>query len=81
MLLITFFDNRSIVHYEFVPPGQTVNQVYCLGVLQRLGEKMRHKRPELLANNSWLMHHHNAPAHMALSVQEFLVREQITLVD
>ena len=28
-----FFDIRGIVHYEFVPTGQTVNQVYLLEVL------------------------------------------------
>ena len=30
MLLITFFDIQGTVHYEFVPTGQTVNQVHCL---------------------------------------------------
>ena len=39
MLLTFFFDIRGIVHYEFVPPGQTVNQVYYLEVLERLREK------------------------------------------
>jgi len=27
-MLMNFFDIRWIVHYEFVPTGQTVNQVY-----------------------------------------------------
>jgi len=31
-----FFNNRGFVHYEFVPTGQTVNQVYYLEVLERL---------------------------------------------
>jgi len=31
-----FFFIRGIVHYEFVPTGQTVNQVYYLEVLERL---------------------------------------------
>ena len=40
-------DIRGIVHYEFVPTGQTVNQVYYLEVLKGLREKVRWKRPEL----------------------------------
>jgi len=69
-MLLTFFNIRGIVHYEFVPTGQTVNQVYSLEVLERLHEKVRRKRPELFANNSWILHHDNAPAHTALSVKE-----------
>jgi len=33
-MLLAFFDIRGIVHYEFVPTGQTVNQVYYLEVLE-----------------------------------------------
>jgi len=43
-----FFDIRGIVHYEFVPTGQTVNQVYYLEVLEKLHEKVRRKQPEIL---------------------------------
>ena len=67
-----FFDIGGIVHYEFVPTGQTLNQVYYLEVLERLRERVRRKRPERFANNSWILHHDNAPAHTALSVREFL---------
>jgi len=66
---------------SLVPTGQTVNQVYCLEVLKRLHEKVRQKRPELFANNSWILHHDNAPAHAALSVREFLVTKQITVLE
>ena len=69
------------VHYEFVPTGQTVNQVYCLEVLERLREKVRRKRPELFANNSWMLHHDNAPAHTALCAREFLTTNQITVLE
>ena len=74
-------DIRGIVRYEFVPTGQTVNQVYYLAVLKRLREKVRQKRPQLFANNSWILHHNNAPAHTALSVWEVLATKQITVLE
>jgi len=80
-MLLTFFYIRGIVLYEFVPTGQTVNQVYYLEVLERLREKVRQKRPELFANNSWILYHDNAPAHMALSVGKFLATKQITVLE
>ena len=54
---------------QFVRTGQTVNQVYYLEVLKRLHEKLRRKRLELFANNSWI---DNAHSHTALSLGEFL---------
>jgi len=74
-------DISGIVHYEFVPTRQTVNQVYYLEVLKRLREKVRWKRPVIFANNSWILHHNNAPAHAALSVREFLATKRITVLE
>ena len=76
-----FFDIRRIVHYELVPTGQTVNQVYYLEVLERLREKVSRKRPEHFANSSCILHHDNAPAHTALSVRKFLATKQITVLE
>jgi hypothetical protein len=78
---VCFFDIRGIVHYEFVPTAQTVNQVYYLEVMEKLREKVRHKRPELFGNNSRILHHDNAPAHTALYVREFLATKQITVLE
>jgi len=39
-MIITFFDNKGIVHKEFVPTGQTVNSGFYCEVLRRLGEKV-----------------------------------------
>ena len=80
-ILLTFFDIRRIVHYEFVPNGQTVNQVYYLEVLERLSERVRRKRAEPFANNSWVLHHDKTPAHTALSVRELLATTQITVLE
>ena len=45
-MLITFFDFRGMIHREWVPQGQTVNQHFYLEVVKRLRENIRKKRPE-----------------------------------
>ena len=72
VMLTVFFDFNGIVHHEFLPRGQTVNKEYYLQVQRRLREAIRKKRPDLWKNNSWLLHHDNAPAHTSLLVREFL---------
>jgi len=52
-----------------------------LEVLERLREKVRRKLPEIFVNNSWILHHKNAAAHMALSVREFLATKQLTVLE
>jgi hypothetical protein len=39
-----FFD-QDIVHYEFVPEGQTINQDRYLEVLRRVRDAVGRKRP------------------------------------
>jgi hypothetical protein len=46
-----------------------------------LHEKVRRKRPEYFANNSWILHHENASVHTVLSVREFLASKQITVLE
>ena len=75
-MFLTFFDVTGIFRYEFVPTGQTVDRVYYLEVLERLRGKVRWRRSELLADNPWILHHNNAPAHTALSVREFLATKR-----
>jgi len=41
-MLICFFDSQRIVHKEFVPPGQTVNQTFFWEVLERLRKRVAH---------------------------------------
>ena len=63
VMMTVFFDLCGVVHYEFLPPRQTVNKQYYLGVMHRLREAIRLKRPELWANNYWFLHHDNAAFH------------------
>ncbi|CAK9805507.1 Protein GVQW3 [Anthophora plagiata] len=39
MLTVFFFDFNGVVHFEFLPQGQTINRQYYEGVLKRLREK------------------------------------------
>ena len=71
VMLTVFFDFRGVVHYEFLPPGQTVNKEYYLSVMRRLREAIRKKRPDLWKDNSWFLHHDNAPSHTALILRDF----------
>jgi len=73
-----FFDVYAIVHAEFLPQGQSINQHVYKNILQRLMRSVREKRRELLEMRSWLLHHDNAPAHNALEFGNFLPK--ITLL-
>ena len=65
-MLIAFFDVHEIIHAEFLPQSQTINQHIYKNILQRLMRSVREKRRELWETRSWLVHHENAPAHNAL---------------
>jgi len=55
VMLIAFFDVHEIVHAEFLPQGQTINQHFYKNILQRLtillseGEKKRTVGNEVMA--------------------------------
>lgn len=79
VLLTVFFDYNGVVHHEFLPEGRTVNKEYYLQVMRRLREAIRRKRPDLWQNNSWLLHHDNAPAHTSLLVRDFLAKNNTVI--
>lgn len=81
VMLTVFFDYHGVVHSEFLPEGQTVNKQYYLSVMQRLREKIRRKRPDLWKENSWILHHDNAPAHKAIIVNEFLTKNATNIIE
>ena len=80
VMLTVFFDFRGVVHYEFLPPSQTVNKEYYLSVMRRLREAIRKKRPDLWKDNSWFLHHDNAPSHTALILRDFFAKNATNIV-
>jgi len=74
------FDWKGIVHHEFVPRGQMVNKRLYQEVLARLRDAVRRKRPEFWENQTWMLHHKNAPAHAYLLVRSYLAQHQISVV-
>ena len=79
--LITFFDVRGIVHKEFLPQGQTINQHIYKDILRHLMRCVREKRQELWDEKSWVLHHDNAPSYNALNIWEFLAKINIAVMD
>jgi len=55
--------------------GQTVNHAFCKDVLERLRKRVQRVRTDIA--DDWVPHHDNAPAHTALSIREFLAKENI----
>jgi len=81
VMLITFFDVHGIVHAEFLPQGQTINQHVYKNILQHLMHSVREKRRELWETRLWLLHHDNAPFHNALGICEFLAKNNIVVLE
>ena len=69
MLIYFFFDSQGIVHMEFVPPGQSVNQTFYREVLERLRKRVARVRPGTA--RTWMLHNDNAPCHTAVPINEF----------
>jgi hypothetical protein len=73
-----FLDDEGIVHREFAPTGTSVTAAFYMGVLTRLRESVRRKRPQQWKND-WALHHYNAPSHTAMAVQQFLAKNNIPI--
>ena len=80
VFLVVFFDWKGIVHHEIVPRGQMVNKHLYQEVLARLRDAVRRKKPELWENQTWMLHHDNAPAHTSLVNRSYMAKYQTSVV-
>jgi hypothetical protein len=75
-ILITSFNIKGIILFQFTPQGQAVNYYY-VEILKWLCEAWHRKRYALWSNN-WILHCGNAPAYKVLSVKQFLAQKLIS---
>jgi len=69
-MLCLWWDWKEIVHYELLPPGQTINSnIYCQQ-LEKLRQAIWRKRPELI-NRKGIVFHHDRP-HTSLATRQEL---------
>ncbi|UYV81520.1 hypothetical protein LAZ67_20001421 [Cordylochernes scorpioides] len=73
VLLVTFFDKKEIVHYEYLEEGQTTNKESYLNIMRRVRESIRLKRNEMWSSKNWIIHHDNAPPHTDLALNDFFL--------
>jgi hypothetical protein len=60
--------------------GQTVIfGVYC-DMLRKLRENLRRRRPELWQEQTWLLHHDNAPSYTSVLTQQFLAKNEMVVI-
>jgi len=80
-MLAIFFDWQGVIHKEFVPEGETINEVYYKGVMERLLNIIRRVRPGMCESGNWFLFHDNTPSHNATIVKQFLAQRKVTVLD
>ncbi len=65
VMLVSFFDSRGMIYYEYVQHPQTVNQTVFQAILRRFDAVHARRRPRAVVNGHKLIHMDNAPAHNA----------------
>jgi transposase len=69
------------VHIEVVRDSILQNRHFTIReIAEDVGITIPWKRPQLWTNQSWVLHHNNAPAHSSFLVRNFLVKNETTVV-
>ena len=80
-LLMTFIDNKGIIHKEFIRAGETINATFYQVVLNRFLQRIWRVRPVLHRTGKWMLLHDNAPAHSEIRVRQLLPQKIIAVLD
>ena len=63
---------------EMLSQSHTANKEYYIEVMR---ESIHQKCTELWNNQSWTLHHDNAPVHISMLVREFLAKKKTIITD
>jgi hypothetical protein len=74
-----FFYWKGTVHDELVPCGHMVSKQLYQELLVDLRDAVRRKRPEMWENQTWMLHHDDAPAHASLLICSYLTKHQTSV--
>ena len=81
VMLVVLFDIQGIVHFEFLPQGQTVKQTVYKDILWCLVRSVHVKMQSLWEAHAWMLHCDYAPAYTALSICQFLAKRNIATLE
>lgn len=70
VLLSVWWDYQGIIHYELLPPGQTINSSLYCQQLVRLQQAIEKKRPSLYNRKGVVFLHDNARPHTSLMTRQ-----------
>ena len=79
-LLIVFYNNKGIIHKEFVPVRQTIYASFYQAVLNRLLQWIPRVRSEFHRTGKWILLIDNATAHSQIRVRQFLVQKMVAVI-
>jgi len=73
VMLCIWWDQKGVIHYELLKPGQTINGDFYRQQLMRLKRAIAEKRPDYATRHeSIIFHHDNARPHVAVRVKNYL---------
>ena len=72
-MLCIWWDQKGVLYYELLKPGETINGERYRTQLIRLEIAIAEKRPEYATRHEVIIfHHNNARAHVAIPVKNYL---------
>ncbi len=80
IMLFALFDFRGLIQEEFVPSNETINAEYYEGVMDRLLKQIARVCLDFHSSNAWFLLHDNVPAHNAVSVHQFLAKNNLMVI-